>query len=809
MRGNVLSGFRSAWRQLLRHPWFSVIAVLSLGLGIGANALLFTAVNDVLLKAPRGVSDPAMLVDIGRSERGEGFDTVTWGDLQGMRESVPSLASVYGYTMKPLNLLAGDEPVRTLGLVTSEGYFDTLGVQAALGRVFSGPDSAPGSNPVVVASHAAWQRWLDADPNAIGRSVDLNGHRFTLIGVLPRDFRGPFAVIAPDFFVPAAMIAALQANAENLLDGYRAHWLLAAGRLAPGASIETLRAELDVFAARVRTAHPEYEHRGYAAAPMRGMPANGISDSGPFIALLFALAGLVLLVACVNVAGMLIAQGERRASEIGMRYALGASRVRVIRDLLAESLLLAFLAGLVGFISAFQAENLLEAIPLPTPLPLALDVAPDFRVIAFLFAVSCATVLLFGLLPAWRTSTVDPQRAITGASSAPVRTRLRETLAAAQIAITLVLIITTLLMGRALLRAQGLETGYRTEGVLVAELDLEPSGRNDRDAANLAARILQHARELPGVRAAALGAMQPLTLSSMGMGGVWAPGAGEEPTTWPNVDMVSPGYFATLGVDLRGRDFTSDDVAASEPVAIINQRLARALFGDDDPVGRSFDSEAFGERRSVRVIGITPDGKYASLGEEPRSFVYMTLSQLPRASLNLFLHTDRPAQELDQDLRAILRELDPNLPSGRVHRMQDLAAIGLLPQRIVGVVSGAMGSLGILLAATGIYGVIAFQVLRRTREFGVRLALGATAGTLMRSIFRSAMRIAIVGIMVGSVLAFGMSRALAGLLFGVDAGDVLAFGAGAILLFGVTLIATLSPALHAAGVEPSTALRHE
>jgi predicted permease len=803
---------RHALRQLARRPAFVTIAVLSLGLGIGATSLLYTLINAVLLRPPAGIVEPARVLDIGRSVDGEGFDTLTDGDLRLLREDARTLDQVYGYAMRPLNFGRPDATVRALGLVVSESYFDALGVRAQHGRVFDGPESAPGANPAVVVGHAAWQRWFGADPQVVGRKVRLNGADFTLLGVLPPDFRGHVALLAPDFYIPVSMIGSLQSGGAALLGSHQSHWLKAGARLAPGATLEAARAELAALARRSVELHPDLEAgRGFEAYPIRGMPRIGAAAVATFSAVLFGLVGLVLLVACVNVAGMLLAHGESRLQEVGVRYALGARRARVVRQLLIEAGLLALGAGALGLVIAWQGDALVRAIPLPIPVPIHVDVAPDWRVLAFTLGLCVLATALFGLLPALRTSRVSPRTAMAqaGSGGTPRRTRMREVLVVAQIAFTLVLLVVTGLFARALQRAQGVATGMRTAGVLVAELDLDPSGLPDERSAQLALQLLERLRAEPGVESAALGAVVPLTLSDMGYGGAWKAGDGERPTVFPSVNLVSDGYLGTLGIDLRGRDFGPADQPTSEPVVVINETLARQLYGDADPIGRTFDYEGFGERKPVRVIGLVRDGKYASLGEEPKPFAWLALAQLPRGSLNLFARTELPAAEFARRVAAHLRAVDPDLPPGNVHRFDDLAALGVLPQRVGGVASASMGALGLLLAAMGLYGVIAFHVAQRTREFGIRLALGAGAAQLRRSVLLRALRIAAIGVAIGTVLSTGMANALAGLLFGIDASDAIAFGGAAALLFAIGIAASWLPARRAAGLEPLRALRNE
>ncbi|HET9483191.1 MAG TPA: FtsX-like permease family protein, partial [Xanthomonadales bacterium] len=635
----------------------------------------------------------------------------------------------------------------------------------------------------------------------------------TLVGVADQRFRGHIAVIDPDFYVPLPMILALRPDSANLLEDYPSHWLNLGGRLAPGASIEQARHELAALGDRVVARQPDLEDgRSYGVQPLRAIPFFGTQAATLFGALLFTLVGLVLAVACANVAGMLLVRGELRAQEIALRFVLGASRRRVVAQLLVEAGVVAVLAGCLGLLLAEGARRLVGRLPIPAPFPIVTDFPLDGRVVAFALGVTMLTTLAFGLWPALRVSQRDPKTALSSgaAGTTPTRTRMREALVAAQIALTLVLLVVAALFGRALSRAYGIDSGFDTQGVLVAQLELDPAGYDDERSVALGERLLARLRAMPGVDAAATARVVPLTLSRMGYGAAF--GDGIPGQLDPTVNVVSDGFFDAIGLALKGRDFAPDEPQEGSRAAIVNETFARQAFGSADPLGRTFrfgDPREGGEAFAMRVVGVVPDGRYASLSESGESFLFIAQRQWAAHELNVFIKGRLPQADVARLFRAELAALDPNLPMPQIHRFEDMAAIGLLPQRIAGAVSGALGAVGLLLAMIGIYGVIAFQVGRRTREIGIRLALGAAAQRIVREVLRRALAMAALGVVAGLAIAVVLSTALAALLFDAPAIDVPAFLAGAIVLGVGCGIAAWLPARRAAAIQPSEALRYE
>jgi predicted permease len=810
MFGQMMRDLGYGVRGLLARPGFAFVTILTLGLAIGAHTTLFGIVHALLLSPVRGIGSPDRVVEVGRTQGGSGMDTISYPDFVDYA-AAQSFDGLYAYSLEALNVTGNGDPSRALGLLVSGSYFPTLRVQPALGRLLSPFDDSDAAPPVAVASYAAWRKYFDADPAALGRIVSINGRAFTLVGVADSGFLGHIAVIAPEFYLPLRSRTLLREGSKDLLAQRKSLWLMAGGRLRDGVDIAQAQTELATIRQRLDTAYGKDDHEsGIGVAPLRGIPAEMRGPFGAFSGLLFAMVGMILLVACVNVAGLLLARGETRRQEIAVRFALGASRARVFFQLFAESLLLATGAGVLGIVLATWWRDLLLHVDLPTPFPISPRIPLDGAVLGFALLLTMATAFLFGALPTLRASRRTPA---TGGVLVADRTssrgsRLREGLVVVQITLTLVLLIGSGLFVRALQRAAAIDIGFDANHVVSADFDLEPSGYDAQHRARLQQALLERVRATAGVEHASLATVLPLSFNRMELGCVHLAGLGKDELC-PDTNVVSDGFFATLGMPLRGRGFDVHDNDGGTRVAVVNETLARHIAPDGDALGRSF---AYGEDKDARtltIVGIVPDGKYASLGEQQQPFLFLPLAQSPSAHASLLVRTAQDSPSLARALADAMRELDRTLPLAQTHPLEDTLALSLLPQRIAGFVAGALGALGLLLAALGLYGLIAFHIASRTREIGIRLSLGAAPKRVLREMLWRGGRLLGIGLVAGEAIGVGLALLVSGLLFGAQPGDALAFAAAGLVLGLVALPACYLPARQAVRIQPVVALRHD
>jgi predicted permease len=808
----ILIHIRHAARQLLAQPGITMFAVLSLAIGIGASTALFSAVDTFLLAPVRGVGAAHELVELGSTWRGEGFRTFSYPDFSDYATRAKDVTDVFAYALEPLNVNVATEPQRALGMAVSGNYFGALQVPAYRGRLLDANDDQGGAAPVAVATYAAWRKYFDASDAAIGKPVWINGQAFTLVGVAAPEFSGTIAVLAPAFYVPVTQRPLLKSGAPRMLDQRTSRWLSLGARLAPGATMAVAQRQLSAIGAQLASEYPRPRmDGGIRMVPLRGMPQEFRNGLVAFSGLLFALISLVLLVACVNVASMLLARGESRRHEIAMRFVLGASRTRVMSQLLTESVLLALVAGVIGVLLGSWCCKALAHIDLPTPIPVSLQVSINGSVLLFALGCTAVTALAFGLLPALRVSNRAPGagQALVGRQIIGHRSRLGSALVVAQIALTMLLLVSGGLFLRALQRGAAIDSGFNPQQLLTSDFNLDPSGYTETKQLQLQAGLLDRVRALPGVEHAALAALIPLDVSQrMEFGSFQVPGIPEDALT-PEANLVSPGFFETLDIKLRGRGFDAQDVKGSAEVCVVNAALAHRLAPDGDVLDRSFRFGSGKDFRTLTVIGIAPDGKYTSLSQESEPFLFLPLAQSPRAQTSLIVKTALPANAFAGPLRGELRALDASLPAGQVHPLTDVIALSLLPQRIAGMTSLALGSIGLLLAGIGLYGLIAMHVVSRTREFGVRLALGASPQRIQSEVLRRGALLSGTGLTIGAVLSLGAALLVSSLLFGANAGDAIAFLAAGTVLAVIALCACWLPARRAAAVDPVVALRNE
>jgi len=804
---------RYAARALARSPIFAIVSIISIAIGIGATTGIVTIANTLLLRPPPGVGHPGRLVMLGRTQDGRGFDTFAYPTFQDY-SAAKSLSGAAALDLEPkaVSLMGpnGGEPIQVSPV--SGTMFAILEARPAFGRFFTPDDDrAPGGNPVVVLSHKFWERHFDADSSIVGRTIVLNRSPFTVIGVAQERFQGPF-IVAPDGWVPLAAATHLGTPAD-LFSERRSVWLIGIARLAPDIGVNQAQAELSTIAARQAQDYPDaYDGKGVVVAPASLFPADIQGQIAGFMVMLLVVAGLVLVIASINVAGMLLARATVRRREIAVRLALGASRTQLVKQLVIESLLLFVAAGAAGVVLArWLVAGLLALVP-RLPMQLSVDPRLDWRVLGFALVVSLATGLLAGIVPALQTTHPDLVPSLKsgdGGGAGKRRLRLRSGLLVTQIAFSMLLLMVAGLFARTLAHARSIDPGFEPRDVSIASMDLGLSNYNDAQGRRVAAEILERSRALPGVRSAALAAMLPLDGGGLGMGEIKV--AGREPPDpregWrADWNVVTPGYFTTLGIPLvRGRDFTEADRSGGGDVAILNESFAAALFPGEDPIGRTLTNE----RTNVTVIGVARNAKYRSLGEAPRNFIYVTLGQRYFGRINLLIKTEPGAAAPGAAVRRIVAGIDPSLPILRAQTMREQTATSLFPQRLALYVSGGLGVVALLLVLIGIYGVTAFSVAQRTREIGVRVALGAQHAHVLGLVLRQGLVLTVSGVVLGSLAAFAATRLIRDLLYGVPPTDGVAFGAAALALVLAALVASWVPARRAARLDPVIALRSE
>ena len=813
---------RNAVRTVARNPRFAILFVATVALGIGTSVAIFTAVDAVLFR-PLAVRDAGSLVRIYATDT-EGLETSnsSYPVYADYRDGASSLEGVAAFDdAEPLHLTTGGgQAERIVGAVVTGNYFDVLGVRASRGRLLTAEDDrAPGGSPVVVLSDRLWRSRFDASPSAVGSVVGINGHPFTVVGVAPRGFTGVNLESLPDLWVPTAMVdQALPELAEDqVLTTRNLSWLDVVARLKPGVSIAAAQSELDVLAKRRAAGQPKDHADPMASVRSAAEFAAGYgrAEARRVSWLLLGMAGLVLLIACADAAGLLLLRGEGRRREIGVRLAVGASRRQIATQLFAESLVLAGLAAVAGLLLAiWSSDALVSAVPPEFALPMGAALsALDPRSVAFAAGAALVSALLFGLLPAIRAGRLDVARALKAGdgSGGPARTLLRDGLVVAQIVLTVVLLVGAGLMGRTLAREASVSPGFEAAGRLEASMDLARQGydRPRRDA--FFDDVLRRASALPGVRSAALARTVPIQSAGMRTT-IESDGYTAVPGEFPAADLnlVSPGYFRTLGIRLlAGRDFDDGDRRDGAAVAIVNEAMAKKFWPGRNPIGRRIMN--LGPKGvGGEVVGVVADVRYRSLRRPADPTVYVPRAQFSMPRMTLIVEAaNGDAAALQRPLQAIVAGLDPALPLFHVRTLSEKLGLALGQTRVIAALVGVFAALALLLAAAGLYGVVSYATQRRTREFGIRLALGASAGSVRRLVLSKTGRLAVAGLAVGLGAAAAASRLASHLLFGVSPWDPVSYAAAAVLLAAAALAASVLPARRAGRVDPMTSLRSE
>ncbi|HEV2915195.1 MAG TPA: ABC transporter permease [Pyrinomonadaceae bacterium] len=815
--GTILQDLRYGVRMLIKSRAFTLVAVLALALGIGANTAIFSVVNAVLLrKLP--YAQPERVVRIWGTNtqqsvpRGEGdyYDfNISTNDFADWRASNHVFESIAVFSsLGSVTLTGRDEPVRLRCPVVSADFFKVLGVQPALGRFFLPEEEQQGKHRAVVLSYGTWQGRFNADPNIVGQTLVLSGNSYTVVGVAPKEFEHPRPnpTAEPEMWRPLAL--QLEPGERNN------HWLHAIARLKPGVTTEQAQAEMNLINGQLERQYPDSNTgRGVRLSSLHESMVGNIRSA---LSVLFGAVGFVLLIACANVANLLLARSSTRQREMAIRTALGASRLRVIRQLLTESVLLSVLGGALGLLIALWATDLLIGLS-GGEIPRLSAISIDARMLGFTAAVSLLTGIIFGLAPALEASRPDLNvslkeggRVATGRG----RQRFRQALIVSEVALSLVLLIGAGLMMKSFWRLQHVNLGFNPENLLTMYVSLPQTRYPEQSQAALVQqRIVERISALPGVASAASVSILPLSggNSCDGVMIEGRPAATASDVPCVEVRSISPDYFRTMGVPLvRGRALNDHDTSDAPAVVVVNESLVRRLFPGEDPLGRRINHSAPDKPQVWReIVGVVGDIRHFGPDAEARPEFYEPQLQAPNWGTGLVVRASGDLTNLAAAVRGEVRALDPDLPVYNLKSMEELVSETVAQPRFRTLLLAIFAAVALLLSATGLYGVMNYWVTQRTREIGVRMALGAQARDVLRMVVGQGMILAAIGVAVGLVAAFGLTRLINSLLFNVSATDPLTFACVALALCVVAFLASYLPARRATKVDPMVALRYE
>jgi predicted permease len=799
-------------RRIRRTPGLALAIVASIGLGIAANATIFSMVSKFVLSPPP-VGEPSTLMSLYTQQDGDRCcNHFPWPLYRDVRDQAKSFSGVAGYyELLPASIGGAGEPERVWGQAATANFFDVAQLSMAHGRGFL---QAEEDLQVIVLGHNLWQRRFASDTAILGKTVSLSGRPYTVVGVAPAGFHGLDSILNPEFWVPLGNAESLVPNLPKR-EAREYHWISVIGRLQPGVTRTQARAELDALAKRLAIVYPASDKGNHFVMDSAGsLPPNDQPIVKLFLGALTVVALLVLCIACANVANLLLAQASSRQKEMAVRLVLGASRGQLVRQMLAESTLLALAGGMLGFALSVWATSALSAFHLPAPVPLDVSLTQDWRVSLYTFVLSLGAGLLFGLAPAWAVSRPLLTNALKGedALARPGRRwSLRSLLVIAQVAMSLVLLCATGLFLRSLQRAANIDIGFRSGGMLTMSVDPAVHGYTAERTVRFLSQLRERAAALPGVTSAVITDVVPLSGGnrSDGFRVVGGPKS-TSPDTLAELYMASPGYFGTMGIPrLAGRDFANESATGTK-AAIVNRAFAERVFGTRNPIGQIVS----GGGVTYQVIGVVGNIKSRTIGEDTRALLFRSIDQSVAGDpsvmgYSLIVSTSGDPAALAPSVREAVRALDPTMAVFNVATMQEHVRDALFLPRLAGTLFGIFGGIGLLLATVGLYGVISYSVSRRTREIGIRMALGAQVGAVQRLIVGQGMLLTLIALALGLPGAWIAARLASSFLYGVSPHDLVTFVAVPFVLAAVALLACWIPARRAARVDPQTVLRYE
>ena len=805
---------RYAVRLLLKNPVFTGIVVLTLALGIGLNTAVFSVIDGLLLRPLPGTRAPNELVQMYRTHRGGmlyGSNSIPHY-LDVRERSRDAFADVSLWTFETMNVAAGGRTERVLGVISSANHFSVLGVNAALGRTFvPAEDSGRGAHPVVVLSWSTWKGAFGGDSGIVGKNIVLNGRSYSVVGVAPQEFRGALPLVIPAVWVPLTQLDDVRPGSREQYTARGSNSFSAIARLKPGVTLAQANEHMKALIAGLEAEHPQdYDGSGINLVLQSdaGIHPEFRSAQVALSSVVMAVVGVLLLIACVNVANLFLARARDRAREMAIRLSLGARRSRLVQQLLTESLLFAGASGLAGIGLAWWVIRLANRIRLPVSVDFSADLQLSPLVIAFAFGISLVTGLLFGLAPALQATNPSLIPALKGAAPAgQSRSRASKGLVVAQMALSIVLLVSAGLFLRDLQNATTVDKGFVAENLLIADLAPELQGYDRARSEELYRRLRETLMTQPNVKAVGYTAIVPLGLNESDSGveiAGYAPARNENMSLM--VNWVTPGYFEAMGITMKeGRGFTDRDDSTSVRVMVVNEQMATKYWAGASPIGRTVK---YGGKEHT-VVGVVPTGKYRRLGEPPTPFYYLAQAQHWNRGMSIVIRTTGDPLAVAPALRAAVTAFDETLPLSDVRTMTRHLGIALMPARLAGAALGVFGLLGLVLASIGMYGVMSYTVSQRRREIGIRMAIGAAGRDVVGMIMRQGLTLVVIGAAIGIGGALGASRLLRGILYSPSVIDPLTFAGVPLLLTAVAALASWLPARRASGVDPLEALRRE